>query len=164
MRSTCSCFHIPWGNFNPTSNRVKTPSFHRNPSIIEAASTHRRFPSTEQPRRGPSNLTYRIDSIKESIFCQVEGISQFSPDPRRRRVNKVYLKCDMCKDYCVLNVDSLNDTYEDDINNAGGMLPWCLPKLIIETYLEEHIFKNLKSVNPECVPVSNTATHSWNTN
>ena len=99
-----------------------------------------------------------------NLSIVVEGISQFSPDPRRRRVNKVYLKCDMCKEYCVLNVETLNDTYEDDINNAGGMLPWCLPKLIIESYLEEHIFKNLASENPQCVPVSNTATHSWNTN
>ena len=67
----------------------------------------------------------------------------------------------MCNKECGINVEQLYTQYESEIDKNNGLVQWCLPKIIIESYLHKHIFYDYANEGKSCVPVSNETPIEW---
>ena len=92
-----------------------------------------------------SSLWVQIDA-KHGQFATTEGAPT-------KPVQKIHLYCGLCKQECCVNVEPLYTSYKNEIDDNNGLVPWCLPKIIIESYLHKHIFNDLANEDESCVPV-----------
>ena len=102
-----------------------------------------------------SNLWVQVDA-KHGKFAQSEA-AKIKP------VQKIHLFCGMCNQECVVNVEPLYTSYKSEIDENDGLVQYCLPKIIIESYLHKHIFNNLANEDKFCVPVLPATPIEWKT-
>ena len=142
-----------------------TYSVNESNNLVEKYSEHT-ITLSNMATNGDQFLGTILHKALSSLWVQIDAkYGQFprTEAAKTKPVQKIHLYCGMCKQECCVNVEPLYTSYKNEIDENDGLVPWCLPKIIIESYLHKHIFNDLVNEDESCVPVLPATSIEWKT-